>query len=112
MDSKTLTNDTYNQYTHVGWIPCVTGHLDFGLTKVGLDGDTANGRKRDKNKITVNFSSEGNTDNNARKVVLSSWVNWRDKLKGDGQFNVILAAKTNPSSNLDERHLSGYICIA
>ena len=25
-------------YRYVGWIPCVNGHLDFGLTKVGIKG--------------------------------------------------------------------------
>lgn len=97
--------------THVGWIPCVSGHLDFGLMKVGLSGDTTSGTKRDKNPITINFANWGQTDDNGRRVLLSSWVDWRDKRPEDGEFRVLLVAETNRSNDIDNRYLSGAICI-
>lgn len=90
-----------------GWIPCVAGALDFGLTRVGLSGyfgvDTRNDFRRfiENFTSTIKFSSnpfknarlqeeyfstvvdanlrgEIEKSRNFRKIYLSSHVNWKD----------------------------------
>ena len=70
-------------FTHVGWVPCVSGHLNFGLMKAGLSGKRIKNifPIKDKNEITVNFSSIGNPDDNGRRIAISTWYDWRDRKK-------------------------------
>jgi len=98
-------------FTHIGWVPCISGHLDFGLMAVGLSGETSNGTKRDREEVSINFSEHGYSDDNSRRVLLTSWVNWQDKRPEDGKFRVLLLAKSNRSKDIDSRFLTGTICI-
>lgn len=123
------------EFNFCGWIPCVSGHLDFRLMSVGLSGNyvpeisegfieyfsskisACLSRERqnhqDKSKHSINYSRKSPNDNrHDRRVVLQSWVNWRDrKVTGYGEFRVIVVAEASESDNLDEREMQGHICI-
>lgn len=123
------------EFNFCGWIPCVSGHLDFRLMSVGLSGnyvpDISEGlieyfssrisgylsderqNHQDKSKHSINYSKNSPNDNrHGRRVVLQSWVNWRDrKVNGYGEFRAIVVAEASESDNLDEREMQGYICI-
>lgn len=107
------SNIISEKFTHVGWVPCVLGHLDFGLMKVGLSGCEVFGviPKRDNEEITVNFAYDGDSDDNGRRIIISTWYDWKDKIQSDGQFRVILSAESNKSSDMDNRYLKGHLCI-
>jgi len=108
---KKLIGSEFKGYTHVGWVPCISGHLDFGLIEVGLEGDASKSRSKDKNKVDINFSTVGSYEDNPRRILLSSLVDWRDKRIGDGKYQVILLAQSNGSADSDEHYLTGTICI-
>ncbi|CUS47661.1 MAG: hypothetical protein HLUCCO02_08960 [Idiomarinaceae bacterium HL-53] len=103
------------KFEYIGWTPCLNGHLDFGLTRVGIKG-TFNGGNTlpDLKTIEENFSSCELVDHHARLIVLQSKVDWRDSLeyeKIDGFFRVFVTATVNNSDDMDERFLSGSILI-
>lgn len=112
----------------------MSGHLDFRLMSVGLSGNylptlseglieyfssrivVGNSPERqsyqDKNKHSINYSAELVDNDYVCRIVLQSWVNWRDrKIHGYGEFRVIVVAEVNKSDNLDEREMQGHICI-
>ncbi|NRA14963.1 MAG: hypothetical protein HRU04_05645 [Oceanospirillaceae bacterium] len=97
--------------SHVAWVPCVSGHLDFGLMKVGLDGSQDRKGERDDPHYTLNYASEGSKGGHQRNILLESWVDWKDSDAGDGVFRVILIAKANKSRSLDGRSLEGQIFL-
>lgn len=100
-----------NDYTHVGWIPCVGGHLDFGLMKPGISGKFT-GTTKDSKTSCVNFCPSGPGDHHHRKVAIQSWVDWNDTFENaNGKSRVCLIAEAVPSDNLDNRYLVGSILI-
>jgi len=99
---------------YLGWIPCVNGHLDFGLMKVGIKGGFTNLDSTDRNCIEKNFSCSPLSDSHDRRMVLQSKVDWRDSPKfqtDDGLFRVFVTAEVNKSNSMDERCLKGNILI-
>jgi len=100
---------------YIGWIPCVNGHLDFGLMRVGISGRfSSTSESKDENSITVNYSKSEYPDSHARRIVLQSWVDWRDSEeyhKDSGKFRVIVTAEVNESNSMDDRYLQGNILI-
>lgn len=97
--------------THVAWVPCVSGHLDFALMRVGLEGAQDKKGERDEPNFSVNYVSDGARGGHQRNILLESWVDWRDSDEGDGKFRVVLAAKSNYSRDLDRRSLRGQVFI-
>lgn len=119
-DVKSILGNGF--YEHIGWVPCVSGHLDFGKVNVGLHGvfmpHISNGLKGlwnrsqvDKNRDEINFAASGYADSHHRRIVLQSWVDWRDSDRGDGRTRVVVSAEVNPSDSLDERYLKGRILL-
>lgn len=97
--------------SHIGWVPCVSGHLDFGLTTVGLNGGFLSSRKRDVKHETINFAFKGRPDSHVRRIALQSWVDWKDVLPGDGEFRVVVTSECSESQNLDNRYMHGQLCL-
>lgn len=100
-------------YTHIGWIPCINGHLDYGLMSPGISGSFTNKKLQDPRTTKINYGFLRQYDHHARRIILQSKLDWKDSnTKGcDGQFRVIVAAETNESENLDERNLTGKLFI-
>jgi hypothetical protein len=98
------------EYSYVGWVPCISGHLDFGLMSVGLVGNFI-AKKIDKTPVTVNYASKNFPDSHCRRVVMQSWVDWRDRLQGDGEFRVVVLAEASDSANLDGRSIKGTLLM-
>jgi hypothetical protein len=98
----------------LGWIPCINGHLDFGLMKIGIQGGFTNSNSQDNNCIEANFSCSKYSDSHHRNIVLQSWVDWRDSPEfevKDGEFRVIVTAEVNESESMDKRFLKGDLLI-
>lgn len=103
-------------WEYLGWVPCLNGHLDFGLMTVGIQGDfTGKGEKyTDRRIIEINRSAVRERDSHQRRILLQSKVNWKDSETfndEDGWFRVFVRADVTPSSSMDERSLTGYILI-
>lgn len=101
-------------WEYLGWVPCISGHLDFGLMNVGIKGGFTDDTSKDEHYIEENFSSTFHADSHQRKVVLQSRVDWRDSprySKESGHFRVLVTAEVNPSECMDERFLEGSILI-
>lgn len=102
-----------NDFTHLGWVPCLNGHLDFGLMRPGIQGGFTN-NTLDLKTSCINFAYAGNADSHARKIILQSKVDWRDKKPAeeyDGLYRIIVMAKVRTADNMDERKLTGAIYI-
>jgi len=108
-EKESIEIDT--NYKYVGWIPCVSGHLDFGLITVGIQGGFTNQKKRDSNSFCNSFAYTGFNDNHARKIAIQSWVDWKDRLDGDGEFRVCILAKSEENDDLDTRELTGSVIV-
>ncbi len=104
-----MENDTY-----IGWIPCINGHLDFGLMRVGIKGGFTNVKSKDSRVIEENFTCSDRGDSHDRRIVLQSKVDWRDSPEfpiDSGEFRVIVTAEVNKSDSMDERRLIGNLLI-
>lgn len=102
------------KYTHIGWVPCINGHLDFGLMRPGISGGFTNSNVKDPRNNIINFSYTGTPDYHARKIILQSKVDWLDSRsseKYDGSFRVFVLSEVSESNHLDNRDLSGSIYI-
>lgn len=99
-----------NNYKYTGWVPCINGHLDFGLTQVGLRGGFTK-NKKDKNVSFVNYSPAGYNDSHERNISMQSWVDWSDRIEGDGVFRVCMIAQAEKANSVDDRILKGKIII-
>jgi hypothetical protein len=108
--SGSIEQDSLERYTHIGWIPCISGHIDFGLMSVGLVGNHIE-KKTDRKPVTINYAKSGMRDGHCRRIVMQSRVDWRDRLVGDGEFRVIVVAEATESPNLDARSLNGTILM-
>jgi len=69
----------HEPYSFVGWIPCVNGHLDFGLIRPGIRGGLTKEEIKDKKISAISYSPIGQNDNHTRRIALQSWVNWQDE---------------------------------
>lgn len=101
-------------FSYIGWIPCINGHLDFGLMHVGIQGGFTNSNSTDNNAIDVSFSCSSHGDSHDRRTILQSKVDWRDSdefNKDSGKFRVIVTAEVNKSLSMDDRYLSGNLLI-
>lgn len=100
--------------SYIGWIPCINGHLDFGLMHVGIQGGFTNSTSTDNHAVDLNFSCSTYSDSHERRIVLQSKVDWRDSdkfHKDSGKFRVIVTAEVNKSHSMDDRYLSGNLLI-
>lgn len=101
-------------WDYMGWVPCLNGHLDFGLMKVGITGPFSVGKTVDPKCISVNQSTRRERDSHERKIFLQSKVDWRDTETfnpTDGLFRVLVTAEVTQSASMDNRVLSGNISI-
>lgn len=100
-------------YSHVGWIPCINGHLDFGLMVPGIQGSFTTNELSDLKTSKINYGFLKQQNHHARRIVLQSKVDWRDTKNDshDGSFRVILLAEAIKSEDLDNRVLKGEIFI-
>ncbi|WP_339087313.1 hypothetical protein [Shewanella chilikensis] len=101
------------QYTHIGWTPCINGHLNFGLMTPGIFGGFTNISSCDAKRTAINYGFKAQDDHHARRIIIQSKVDWKDtpNSETDGNFRVILTAETNETNNLDDRHLWGTVYI-
>jgi len=101
-------------FAYIGWIPCINGHLDFGLMRVGIQGGFTNSKSIDNKAVELSFGYSPFGDSHDRRIVLQSKVDWRDSSnfpENSGQFRVIVTAEVNKSLSMDERYLSGNLLI-
>lgn len=100
-------------YTHIGWTPCISGHLNFGLMTPGIFGGFTNNTIDDERRTTINYGYKCQDNHHARRIVLQSKINWQDTPNPnmDGNFRVILIAEANEENNLDARNLEGSLYI-
>lgn len=100
-------------YSHIGWIPCINGHLDFGLMIPGIVGSFTTNSLTDPKTSSINFGFIHRDGHHARRVIIQSKVDWKDNKNDDlnGDFRVILIAEANESDNLDQRKLTGSLYI-
>lgn len=97
-------------YPFLGWIPCINGHLNFGLMRPGIIGGFTDKESRDEKTNCINFGYLKQNDHHARKVMMQSKVDWRDKLSKDdydGFFRVFVLAEAEQSESMDSRSLKG-----
>ncbi|MCG5518358.1 hypothetical protein, partial [Ectothiorhodospira sp. 9905] len=102
-------------YTHIGWIPCVTGHLNFSLIRPGIVGGFTNKRVNRKDSSLVCYSVAEGGGSLKLKAMMQSEVDWKDSLHlnidASGHYRVFLLAQTTDLNNLDGSCLSGKIFI-
>jgi hypothetical protein len=102
------------EYQYLGWIPCISGHLDFGLMKPGISGGFTNKDIKDNKTNHINFGYLAQKDHHARRVMLQSKVNWQDRLNDeeyDGSFRVFVLAEASESAFMDNRELHGSVYV-
>lgn len=105
-----------NDWEYMGWVPCLNGHLDFGLMRVGIKGPFTDkkSKKNDLKIININKSVVTSKDSHHRKILLQSKVNWKDTdtfNEEDGWFRIFVTAEAHSSTNMDGRFLTGSILI-
>lgn len=103
-----------DDYKYVGWVPCVNGHLDFGLMRVGIRGGFTDKNFKDGSFVEKNLSASGVQASHDRLIILQSKVDWRDSNVEDddiGRFRIIVCAKVASSNDLDARFLEGDVLI-
>lgn len=100
-------------FSHIGWVPCINGHLDFSLMTAGISGGFTHKETSDNQVIEFNYSYKGSEGNHTRSILSQSKVGWKDSLhkEGDGDFRVIVIGKCNNSEDLDKRAMEGKILI-
>jgi len=91
-----MEDKTHSEYSHIGWIPCISGHLFFKYTSCGLGTDSV--------VIETNYlEKHGKTY--TRHVIVSSVVDWKDHDGGgrpprplNGEYRVTLLSRFEPYS--------------
>lgn len=94
------------EYQYLGWIPCISGHLDFGLMKPGISGGFTNKDIKDNKTNHINFGYLAQKDHHARRVMLQSKVDWQYRLSDkeyDGSFRVFVIAEASESACMDNQ---------
>lgn len=124
--SPDFSSDTpRDEFDYCGWVPCISGHLDFSLMRVGLAGEQSSlfgnrywqwivSKLPNQDSITdsFNYSYKDHPRRHYRRIALQSWYNWRDqKTSKDGKFRVVVIAETNQSNDPDKRVMQGFVCI-
>jgi len=108
---KSSNTDKYN---YVGWIPCISGHLDFGLMTPELAGDFSKDENQYNDRKSLNYSRFGNNDSHHRNILLHSKVDWKDYRSNpstSGWTGVTVIAETQSSDNIDNRNCHGYVIL-
>lgn len=91
----------YSEFQFVAWVPCLTGQLSFSVCEAAL-GDQGT-------KFSFIYkTSKDQRSCQKHKIALTSVVNWRDRKKADGLWNVFVVAETCPES----KHLFGSVYIS
>lgn len=101
------------EYSHIGWTPCINGHLDFALIQPGIVGGLTN-NTIDKNTTCINYATKPNQPrHHSRRIIIQSKVDWKDTPNPDysGIFRVFLICEVLEHNDLDKRTLKGYIHI-
>lgn len=100
-------------YSHIGWIPCINGHLDFGLMIPGIVGSFTTNSLTDPKTSSINYGYIHRDGHHARRIIIQSKVDWKDTRNDDfnGEFRVVLIAEANESDDLDKRKLKGSLYI-
>ena len=98
---KASSKFDYSEYQFVAWVPCLTGQLSYSVCEAAL------GDEGTKFSFTYKSSKEQRSCQK-HKIALTSVVNWRDRKKSDGQWNVFMLAETCPES----KHLFGSVYIS
>lgn len=82
-----VINMPKDEFTHIGWVPCISGHLFFEFTCCGLG--------RASLIVDVNNVERQSLNRDLwRYIIISSNVNWQDDKdkESTGLFKVVLAA--------------------
>lgn len=126
-----LTDTPIDKFEYCGWVPCLSGNLDFALMTVGLAGNSFVGakpkpelveyivdkfnsfsNKQDKTYHNINYARDHHPGRHYRRVVLQSWYNWRDVKKYlDGDFRIVVVAESCESADTEHRSMQGHVCI-
>jgi len=85
--------EDYDTYEYVGWVPCITGQICYSYADCGLGKDKTKLKYVDKVSKSVRSCKQ-------HKIALTSKVDWKDRLVGDGLWQVSLIAETDEKSNL------------
>ncbi|MEX0738995.1 MAG: hypothetical protein WD071_06620 [Pseudohongiella sp.] len=128
--TEAFQSDTpIKQFQYCGWIPCLTGHLDFELMIAELRGNhfakflslpliiksehlpdsLAN---TDSVFDTFNYSHRDHHKRHHRRIALQSWYNWQDeKIDKCGKFRIIVIGESNTALAPDNRVMQGHVLI-
>ncbi|WP_394228402.1 hypothetical protein [Pseudoalteromonas spongiae] len=98
---KASSEFDYTAYQFVAWVPCLTGQLSYSVCEAAL------GDEGTKFSFTYKSSKEQRSCQK-HKIALTSVVNWRDRKKSDGRWNVFMVAETCSES----KHLFGSVYIS
>lgn len=101
------------EYSHIGWIPCINGHLDFGLMVPGISGSFTNNSLADPKTTRINYGYKKQNNHHSRRIILQSKLDWRDRNDNsdEGHFRVVVVAESNEDENLDNRTLTGKLFL-
>ncbi len=94
--------DSSQAFTHIGWIPCISGQLFFEFTECGLGADSV--------LVDVNHVEKvENSDMMLRHIVIASNVNWKDDNDQNttGSYRVFLLAQ----SEFGSQYIAGHVFI-
>jgi hypothetical protein len=114
MGAIILMDQNKKEHKYVGWVPCVNGHLDFGLMKVGISGGFTDSQFTDVKVVEENISASEKLDSHHRKIILQSKVDWKDTPDDDsdnGKFRLFVCAEVNNSEDMNQRFLKGNVLI-
>jgi hypothetical protein len=82
---------------YVGWVPCLTGQLVFGLVECGL-------KDNNYRTIEIHHICQGMSGNPVEHVLLHSTVNWKDFGDQDlkGLWSVVLLSERSLENRIHE----------
>lgn len=105
-----LTTDV-TDFTHMGWIPCINGHMDFALIQPGIVGGFTNKSIQPEPPILINYSPASRPDHHFRRIVMQSHVDWQDNPDDEctGAMRVFTLTEVSESDDLDQRSLVGHV---
>jgi len=92
-----MSTEHDSAYEFIGWVPCISGSLNFRLTACDVIGSGYS------NINHVELDTQG--QQKERFIVIASKVDWEDfKTTSEGQWNVVMMASGSVESNhIDER---------
>lgn len=92
-------------YKYIGWVPCLSGKLYFKYISCGL-GKDAIASINHKEVLPVNGSTPDSKTGQMpyqRHIVLSSYVDWKDTRKENGDFHVVMLGRATHVSDFSGR---------